>query len=170
MSEMNAFRDATDKENRKFADSLLAKQIDKTEIENENGPENYDSPIVKEVKEAIKNKLDGLEREKEVEKELEEKYPPEEGYQIVSEVYLRDKDGNIVKDPVTGEARRVDFVIVKDGKVVDSIEVTSKTADKTEQTAKEERIRDAGGNYIRDNDGNLVEIPPTVHTHIERRD
>ena len=98
------------------------------------------------------------------------KYPPEKGYQIVSEVYLRDKDGNIVKDTVTGEARRVDFMVVKDGKVIDSIEVTSKTADKSEQLAKEERIRDNGGNYIRDNNGNLVEIPSTVHTHIERRD
>ena len=62
------------------------------------------------------------------------------------------------------------FIVVKNGKVVDSIEVTSKTANKTEQSAKEERIRDNGGNYIRDNNGNLVEIPSTVHTRIERRD
>ena len=101
---------------------------------------------------------------------MNEKYPPEKGYQVVSEAYLRDKDGNIVKDPISGTARRIDFVVVKDGKVVDSIEVTSKTADKTEQSAKEERIREAGGNYIRDNDGNLVEIPSYVQTHIERRD
>jgi hypothetical protein len=118
----------------------------------------------------IKNKEEGLAREKEVGEELKEKYPPEEGYQILQEVYLRDKDGNIVKDPVTGEARRVDFMVVKDGKVVESIEVTSKTADKTEQTAKEERIRANGGNYVKDKDGNLVEIPADVHTQIERRD
>ena len=124
----------------------------------------------KDVKEPIKNKIDGLAREKEVSDELNEKYPPEKGYQVVSEAYLRDKDGNIVKDPISGTARRIDFVVVKDGKVVDSIEVTSKTADKTEQSAKEERIREAGGNYIRDNDGNLVEIPSYVQTHIERRD
>lgn len=61
-------------------------------------------------------------------------------------------------------------MVVKDGKVVESIEVTSKTADKTEQTAKEERIRDNGGNYVKDKDGNLVEIPADVHTQIERRD
>lgn len=169
MSEMNEMKDATEKESSKFAESPLAKKAEGAET-NENSSENYDGPIVKEVKEAIKNKIDGLAREEEVAKELEEKYPPEEGYQIVSEAYLRDKDGNIVKDPVTGEARRVDFMVVKDGKVVYSIEVTSKTADKTEQSAKEERIRDAGGNYIRDNDGNLVEIPTTVRTHIERRD
>ena len=124
---------------------------------------------VSETSGLIKNKEDGLAREKEVQEELEKQYPPEQGYQIVSEVYLRDENGNIVKDPETGEARRIDFVVVKDGKVVDSIEVTSTTADKTAQTAKENRIRANGGNYIKDNDGNLVKIPSDVITRIERR-
>lgn len=124
----------------------------------------------KEVREPIQNKQDGLERERAVREELEQKYPSEKGNQIVSEAYLRGKNGNIIKDSVTGEARRVDFAVVKDGKAVASIEVTSKTADKREQTAKEERIRDAGGNYIRDNRGELVEIPSNVRTQIERRD
>lgn len=162
-------KEIIENEKNKFLKSPLAKKVEKIEI-NENNIKNYDRPIVNEVKEAIKNKMDGLAREKEVFEELNSKYPPEKGYQIVSEVYLRDKDGNIVKDTVTGEARRVDFMVVKDDKVVDSIEVTSKTADKSEQSAKEERIRDNGGNYIRDNNGNLVEIPSTVHTRIERRD
>ena len=162
-------KEIIENEKNKSLKSPLAKKVEKIEI-NENNIKNYDKPIVNEVKEAIKNKMDGLAREKEVFEELNSKYPPEKGYQIVSEVYLRDKDGNIVKDTVTGEARRVDFMVVKDGKVIDSIEVTSKTADKSEQLAKEERIRDNGGNYIRDNNGNLVEIPSTVHTHIERRD
>lgn len=118
----------------------------------------------------IKNKEDGLRRESEVESELEEEYPESEGYEIISEAYLRDKDGNIVRDPETGEARRIDFVVIKDGEVVDSVEVTSKTADKTAQTAKEERIRENGGNYVRTKDGNLVEIPSNVKTRIERKD
>lgn len=118
----------------------------------------------------IQNKIDGLRREAEVENELRDKYPESEGYKTESEVYLRDKDGNIVKDPETGEARRIDFVVVKDGKAVESIEVTSKTADKTAQSAKEDRIRDAGGNYIKDSNGNLIEIPADVTTRIERRD
>ena len=168
MIEMTA-KEIIENEKNKFVKSPLAKTVEKMEI-NENNTNKYDKPIVNEVKEAIKNKMDGLAREKEVAEELKSKYPPEKGYQIVSEAYLRDKDGNIVKDTVTGEARRVDFIVVKNGKVVDSIEVTSKTANKTEQSAKEERIRDNGGNYIRDNNGNLVEIPSTVHTHIERRD
>lgn len=118
----------------------------------------------------IPNKEAGLSREHEVEAELEKKYPTSKGYQILSERYLRDKNGNIVKDLLTGEARRIDFVVVKDGKVVDSIEVTSKTAPKENQTAKEERIRSAGGNYVMDYDGNLVEFPSDIHTRIERRD
>ena len=163
---MNGLKETKDIAAGKFAESWLAKQVDKVEF----ASKNYDAPIVKEVGEPIKNKVDGLAREKEVREELEKRYPEEEGYQIISEAYLRDKDGNIVKDPVTGEASRIDYVVVKDGKVVDSIEVTSQTADKTEQTAKEERIREAGGTYIRDKDGNLVKIPAHVHTRIERRD
>jgi len=117
----------------------------------------------------LPNKEEGLRREAEVEEELEKKYPESEGYEIVSEAYLRDSEGKIVRDPETGEARRIDFVVVKDGQVVDSIEVTSETADKTGQTAKEERIRDAGGNYIRTSDGSLAKYPNDLHTTIERR-
>jgi len=117
----------------------------------------------------LPNKEEGLRREAEVKEELEKKYPESEGYEIVSEAYLRDSEGKIVRDPETGEARRIDFVVVKDGQVVDSIEVTSETADKTGQTAKEERIRDAGGNYIRTSDGSLAKYPNDLHTTIERR-
>ncbi|EFL57659.1 hypothetical protein HMPREF9684_1819 [Veillonella atypica ACS-134-V-Col7a] len=155
--------------NKLLVESPLARQAKSIDV-NSSESEHYDKPIVTEVKEAIKNKIDGLAREAEVANELEKQYPEEEGFQVISETYLRDKNGNIVKDPETGEARRVDFMVVKDGKVIDSIEVTSKTADKTEQSAKEERIRKSGGNYIRDNEGNLVEIPSTVHTRIERKD
>lgn len=129
-----------------------------------------DSPENPEKGKPIQNKIDGLQREAEVRNELEEKYPAEEGYEIISEAYLRDADGNIVKDPETGKARRIDFVVVKDGKVVASIEVTSKTADKSDQLAKESRIRDNGGNYVRDNNGNLVKIPSDVQTQVDRRD
>lgn len=117
----------------------------------------------------LPNKEEGLRREAEVKEELERKYPESEGYEIVSEAYLRDSDGRIVRDPETGTARRIDFVVVKDGKVIDSIEVTSQTADKTEQTAKEKRIRESGGNYIRTADGSLAEFPENVQTRIERK-
>ncbi len=150
-------------------------KISKSEVSSSSETKRTDKPYTPDDKvekakgEPIQNKIDGLRREDEVEQELKDKYPAEKGYEIISEAYLRDKDGNIVKDSVTGEARRIDFVIVKDGKVVDSVEVTSKTADKTEQSAKEQRIRDKGGNYVRDSNGNLVEIPKEIQTRIERR-
>jgi hypothetical protein len=165
MSEMKGFKDASDGGESKFANCKLSQNLDNKESKKDT---NYDKPIVNEVNEPIKNKRDGLAREQDVAQELEKQYPPEKGYQIVSEAYLRDKDGNIVKDSETGQARRIDFVVVKDGKVVDSIEVTSKTANKIGQCAKETRIREAGGKYINDNNGKLVEV--TVNTRIERRD
>ncbi len=150
------------------------KQIESTEPSWNDELENSSEPKVDEEKqlekgEPIKNKQDGCERERIVSEELHEKYPSEDGYDVVDEVYLRDADGKIVKDPESGEARRVDFMVVKDEKVVDSIEVTSLTAPKKEQTDKETRIRGAGGNYIYDNNRNLVEIPADVKTLIERR-
>lgn len=110
-----------------------------------------------------------MQRERDVAQDLKKKYPSSEGYSIISEAYLRGKDGRIIKDSVTGEARRIDFVVLKNGIGFDSIEVTSKTADKTLQIAKENRIRDVGGNYIRDENGTLVTIPNSVRTRIERR-
>lgn len=125
---------------------------------------------VDEAKLPIQNKIDGLKREADVLNELQGQYPEGEGYKVESEVYLRDADGKIVKDPVTGEARRIDFVVTQDGSAVDSIEVTSQTADKVEQSAKEDRIRENGGNYIKNSDGEIVRIPDDVKTRIERRD
>ena len=142
----------------KTLESLIIKNLEKEAVQ------------VQEVKLPIQNKIDGLQREADVLEELNKKYPEDKGCRIESEVYLRDENGNIVKDPVTGEARRIDFVVVKDGRVIDSIEVTSKTADKTEQSAKEDRIRENGGNYIKDSEGNLVKIPDDIKTRIERRE
>ena len=94
-----------------------------------------------------KNKRDGMRREKETEQELVEKYPDES---VQREQYLRDKEGKILKDPLTGEARRVDHVVIKDGKVIDMVETTSKSADKAGQIAKENRILESGGRFVRD--------------------
>ena len=116
-----------------------------------------------------KNREDGANREEQAFEILNKEFPGEDGYKIEREQYLRDEDGNIVKDPETGEARRVDFVVTKDGEVVKSIEVTSETAPKDAQIAKEERIRDAGGNFIKDRDtGQLVEIPKNIQTEVRR--
>lgn len=117
----------------------------------------------------IQNKEDGLRRERDVYNELKAKYPENKGFYIISEAYLRDSEGHIVRDPLTDQGRRVDFAIIKNGKVLDLVEVTSLTADKTEQTAKENRIRQLGGNFIRTQEGTLAEIPSDVKTRIERR-
>lgn len=102
-------------------------------------------------------------------KELQREFPEEEGYKIEREQYLRDQSGNIVKDPETGGARRIDFTVSKDGKIVKSIEVTSEIAPKDMQIAKEDRIRDAGGNFVKDRDtGQLIEIPKDVQTEVRR--
>ena len=116
-----------------------------------------------------KNREDGKNREDAAHEELKKEYPESEGYKIEREQYLRDKDGNIVKDPVTGEARRIDFVVTKDGKVVKSVEVTSEKAPKEPQTEKEHRIREEGGNFIKDRDmGELIEFHKNVETEIRR--
>lgn len=140
--------------------------LESLKAENELVQENINEARAEQLE---KNREDGANREEQALESLNKEFPEEDGYKIEREQYLRDKDGNIVKDSETGEARRVDFVVIKDGKVVKSIEVTSETAPKDAQIAKEERIRDAGGNFIKDRDtGQLVEIPKDVQTEVRR--
>ena len=73
--------------------------------------------------------------------------------------YLRTADGRIAKDPVTGEGRRVDHVVIENGRAKAVVETTSKTAKKNPQLAKEWRIRQAGGTFIRERQtGALVDV------------
>jgi len=166
------FKEVNETASKRLENSSLGKQLNP---ENNNSPrENYDKPLgrsdVKDIaSSAIQNKLDGCRREGEVADELAKKYLPENGYTIVREQYLRNKDGTIARDPQTGTARRIDFVVMKDGKVVDSVEVTSTTASKIGQSAKELRIRETGGNYVKGSNGELVRVPNSVQTRIERR-
>ena len=116
------------------------------------------------------NRDEGTARERTALGELERECPPEDGFHIEQQCSLRDKEGKIVLDPLTGESRRIDSAAIKDGKVVRSIEVTSETADKTKQLEKEERIRDAGGNYVMDRrTDELAPYAPGVKTEIWRR-
>ena len=119
-----------------------------------------------------RNKLDGIRREEEVLEELLKK-DADEGTKTLREVLLRDSNGNPIKDPLTNEARRIDFVRTKEGKVVQSIEVTSETAQKAAQTAKELRIleeaRKSGGAFIKDPEtGELIEFGEDIATEIWR--
>ena len=75
MIEMNG-KEIIENESNKFLKSSLGKKVEKIKI-NENNTKNYDKPIINEVKEPIKNKMDGLAREKKVAEELKSKYSPE---------------------------------------------------------------------------------------------
>ncbi len=104
----------------------------------------------------IPNAVDGRRRHLETEAELKEQYS---GGSVQSEQYLRDADGRIVRDPVTGEGRRIDHVVIQDGRVVDSVETTSPSAPKAPQADKENRIRESGGNHVRDREtGCILEV------------
>lgn len=159
------FKESPQKEGESFGDKVKPDFFEKIRDKFEK----YES-MEKNFSSVVQNKLDGCRRENEVGKELEKKYPETEGYKVLRERELCDKNGNPVIDEKTGTKRRIDFVVVKDGKVVDMVEVTSKDAPKREQLAKEYRIRDNGGNYIKDYDGKVCRIPDNVETRVERRD
>lgn len=126
--------------------------------------------VEKDISQVEKNKQDGIRREEEVQQELKEDFP-EPPNKVIREAILRDENGEIVKDPETGTARRIDFVVVgEDGNVTKMVEVTSKTASKDAQMAKENRIRENDGNFIKDPDsGEIIPISDGVQTEIERR-
>lgn len=71
----------------------------------------------------------------------------------------RNADGTRALDPLTGEARRIDHVVIENGEVRHLVETTSKTADKIDQSLKEQAIRAQGSVYIRDRaTGKLIEV------------
>lgn len=145
-------------------DTLLQNEAFRTEIASEV------SQNEAKVSQVEANRIAGAEREKVVYGELADEYPAENGNHIEEQCPLRDEGGKAVKDPETGKGRIVDAVVIKDGEVIKSVEVTSQTADKTAQMAKENRIRDAGGNYIVDrSNGKIVPFAHGVETKIERR-
>lgn len=112
------------------------------------------------------NQLAGSGREALARAELETQFP---GASIQNEVYLRGANGKRAIDPFTGEARRIDSVVIQDGRVLDSVEVTSQTANKAAQIAKENRIRQNGGTFVRDRaTGNLIDISQ-IPTRIVRK-
>lgn len=116
-----------------------------------------------------KNKLDGTAREEKVLDDLISKNGEDN---VIREALLRDKDGVPIKDPETGEARRIDFIVTQGKKIIESIEVTSETADKTLQMAKQTRILEEaverGGAFIKDKSGDLIEFTADIITEIRR--
>ena len=148
----------------------LLQQIDTLRFDSIESLAARNEATLKELSQIEANRISGAAREEAVASELMDQYPPGDGYHIERECFLRDDAGKITVDPDTGESRRIDFDIIKDGEVVKSVEVTSETADKTAQLAKEERIRDAGGNYIEDRrTSEFIRFPLDVKTEVVRR-
>jgi RHS repeat-associated protein len=115
----------------------------------------------------LRNAAAGALREVRFAEELAKQFP---GSSIQKEVYLRNADGSIAKDPLTGQARRIDYVVIEDGKIRGLHEVTSQTANKRAQLFKEESIRQNGGTYIRDRQtGKLIDVS-NMSTRLNRRD
>ena len=108
----------------------------------------------------------GKNREEERVEELKEKYS-----EIQRECYLRDAKGNIkIDEGFTGEARRIDIVVIEDKKIVHIEEVTSLEARKVEQEEKTRRIRENGPTYIRDRKTNeLILLPKRKKIKCHRR-
>ncbi len=102
------------------------------------------------------NKAAGDAREAKVQGKLESRFGRDA---VQNELSLRNADGTLAKDPLTGEGRRVDHVVIQDGQGRFAVETTSKTADKSAQLAKESRIRSNGGAFVRDRStGALIDL------------
>jgi RHS repeat-associated protein len=127
-----------------------------------------ESTAKKETKSTIsENSRQGRAREAQVQDELRIQHPDAS---VQREQYLRKSDGTIARETLSGEARRIDHVVIKDGKAVRSVETTSMTASKTEQVAKERAIREAGGTFIRDRTtGKLVDFKDVLTEVIRRQ-
>ena len=94
----------------------------------------------------IKNAVEGDRRHQVFNERIKMEYP---NATVQCECYLRNAEGESVKDPDTGERRRVDTAVIENGEA-QTYEVTSLGANKIDQMAKEGRIRLEGGTYIRD--------------------
>lgn len=132
-------------------DAYVQRKLDAGETPR--SPEDY----VQRRQQLDQNRADGARRQEEYRREMADIYGEEN---VLTERYLRNADGSIVRDPQTGEARRLDCVVVNGQCGTFTSEVTSPTANKAEQIAKEERIREQGGTFVENpNTGELIEVP-----------
>jgi RHS repeat-associated protein len=105
------------------------------------------------LKEAAKNRVkenakDGARRNKVGVEQLKSENP---GKGVQTETYLRTEDGKRAIDPQTGEMRRVDAAVIdSNSRTAETYEITGPGVSKATQVAKEGRILDNGGMYIRD--------------------
>lgn len=98
--------------------------------------------------------------------ELQRRFP---GASILTERNLLDATGRQVLDPITGQGRRLDLVVVDRQSVIDVVEVTGINVSKFEQLTREARIRLAGGNFIRDPGSGLILPLNDLANRVSRR-
>jgi hypothetical protein len=92
-----------------------------------------------------KNLTDGLKREAKTAEMLNP------GMVVQGQRDLRDATGARVIDPVTGTGRRVDHAVIdRSANTAKTYETTGPNVNKSAQIDKEQRVRDAGGTFIRD--------------------
>jgi hypothetical protein len=100
-------------------------------------------------------------REIRLQKKLESMFGKEN---VLAERTLVDAAGNRVIDPITGEGRRIHFIILDNSGVAKySVEATSRNQvsidGKRDQILKEDSIRDLGGTYVvHPQSGRLIDI------------
>jgi RHS repeat-associated protein len=110
-------------------------------------------------------KAGGTAREIKTGKELVEKYGEAA---VQREQFLRTADGKIAKDVLTGEGRRIDHVVIQNKTAIESVETTSMTASKRAQEAKENRIRDNRGTFVRDRQTKELVDFEAIRTSLKR--
>lgn len=132
-----------------------AKKIDKGEVIIKKKVEELDKG-----ERIFRNKIEGCAREEVAQKELSKVFGEKN---VLRERTIKDINGKAIIDSVTNEARKLDFAVVENGVVKKAYEITSKTASKVEQMAKEQRIIDeaikGSGAFIFDCMGNRYSIP-----------
>jgi len=102
------------------------------------------------------NRANGAARNARVQSRLEGKF---QGANVQREQLLRNADGSKAIDPVTGTGRRLDHAVIENGRGRATVETTSRTASKESQLAKQRRIMNNGGHFIRDRrTGQLIDI------------
>ncbi len=134
----------------------------------ENTPRKNDPSLTKQEPAIKQHQREGARRERATQADLEQEHPQAS---VQRERLLRDAAGKKVRDPLTETGRRVDHVVIEQGEVTRSVETTSPTADKAAQIAKEQRVRQSGGNFVRDRQtGEVVAIKEGVTTEVVRRE
>lgn len=110
----------------------------------------------------IRVKLEGDRRERRAFSILKQEYPKREGYSIQRQVHVRNSRGFIIGSGPSGRrgGRILDFVVVKNDKVVKVIEATSKTADKSGQLGWEAAKQMKRTGYVRNRiSGRVMKLP-----------